>query len=361
MRIFPKEYTVDELRKLFIKETKNENENDFKEFISAMQKTNQLEETKPNTFKPLIEVEIRTPKSRYETISPEKKQKGKIIDEGIDVSEDTISVFHWSRGRICLRAGRSWVERYGTPERITLLKIYKDGEEIVIPRKEQPVITATMSARLPKTIEAYRAEIPAHIVKKYGLTGKESVRIRIDRVVKNFYSFLQLYGYEIEVLIFFGETRVAKRDTRHIKGLRDMELHGSRFIYETKGDITDEFRTRGAKALNVLQAWLEKFDEGYSLLFANSMRTDTSPPSEGASVIPLVKKSRVNTTFALRDISKDRRILEAAGLLPEEWHKLGLDRILEETDIKIVTDNRTGSRNFGGTPSYHASLKSGFR
>jgi hypothetical protein len=358
IKVIPKEYSLAQLKALFIKNTGNTSDEDFNEFISAMQKTGQITETRRNFFRPTVEVEITTPSHSYLTISPEKK---KPADTGIVAKKDTISVFHWVGGRINIRAGKEWIDKYGTPEQVTLFKIFKDGKWITLPLKERPTITTTRSPRYPNTVEAYRSEIPAAIVRKYGLTGKEPVRLRIDRIVKNYLSYLQLYGYELDVMSFFGETKNARTsDPRHAKGIRDMELQGTRFPYETKGDITNEIRSRGDKALNVTQAWLEKYDEGYSLLFGLSKRSDVTPPNEGARIIPLIEKPSIDTRFILRDIEKDRTILEATGSLPENWHAIGLDAILTQSKIKTVRDNRTSPRSFAGVSSYQATLTSGF-
>jgi hypothetical protein len=354
--VLPKEYTLDEFKNLFIKNTGNTSDKDFDEFISAMQKTGQIVESRKNIFRPTVDVEITTPTHKYLTIEPEKKTPR---DKGIVAKNDSISVFRWVGKRINVRAGKNWIERYGTPVQIKLLKIIKDGKEITLSKAEQPIITTTKSPRYPNTIEAYRAEIPAAIVRKYGLTGKEPIRIRIDRLVKNYLSFLQLYGYEIDVMTFFGETKKEKRDTRHIKGKREMELQGLIFPYETKGDISDEIRKRGDDALKLTQTWLEKYDAGYSLLFDDSQRKDVKPPSEGVGITPLIAKPEVETRFILRDVEKDREVLVGAGKLPENWHSIAVNTALK--DVKIIKDNRTASRNFGGKSSYNATLTSGFK
>lgn len=360
IKIVPKEYTRKELKKRFTEETGSRKNADFDEFISAMQKTGQIVQRGKN-FIPTKQVEMRTPKRMYETLRPEKKKPS---DKGIEPKKETISVFEWipKKGRVAIRAGKEWVDEYGTPVQIKLLKIYKDGKEIKIPRNEQPIIRATKSPRSPQGIEAYRSEIPQRIVKKYNLTGHEPVRVRIDRLVKNYISYLELYGYQIDVLSFFGETGKASADQRHRKGIRDMEMQGTRFTYETRGDITDEFRKRGDKALNVTQAWLEQYDEGYSLLYGYSKRKDIAPPNEGAEITPLIEKPEDETSFRLRDIEKDRLILEARGKLPDNWPSLSNSAILVRAGLNTVTDNRTGSRNFGGRKSYQSSLdnSSGF-
>lgn len=362
IKVIPKEYTRTELKKIFVKETGNHKNTDFDEFISAMQKTGQIIQT-GNKFIPTKQVELKTPKRKiYKTLDFEKKNE-KNFKKGVEAKEDSITVFRWTKKpRIAFRAGKEWVDKHGTPVKIKLLKIYKDGKEIKIPRNEQPTITTTKSPRYPKTIEAYRSEIPAEIVKKYNLKGNEKIRVRIDRLVKNYISYLELYGYQIDVMTFFGETGNASADQRHRKGIRDMEMQGTRFTYETKGDITNEFRKRGDKALNVTQAWLEQYDEGYSLLYGYSKRKDIAPPNEGARIVPLIEKPEDETSFRLRDIEKDHLKLEVRGKLPDNWPSLSNSAILVKAGLYTVTDNRTGSRNFGGRKSYQSSLdnSSGF-
>jgi len=274
---YTREELFDKLSKYF------KTDEDIEMFITAMQETNQIVEVEPNVFETTAKREVKRRVPLYLTIPPEDEVMGDRINQ--------IYVFRWTyytyKGeklpRIAIRAGANWVKRRGTPLRATLIKIYKDGRWIRIP--ERPVMLPG-TPRYPKTIEAYRAEIPREIVRKYGITRDTPLRVKLETMVTNYLATLRLWGYAITCMIFFGETKNKVNP-------RTLELIGRDFVYETRRNIREMLETKSNKVLSLMQEVLEKLDLEYYALLLKCIDDETASiqkPLEGVDPDPLVDR-----------------------------------------------------------------------
>jgi len=305
-------YTLEELRKRLEKRFKTDE--DLEAFITAMQETNQLIELKEEEKeeeekgKPVfVTAERRAVKRvtpKYLRVPPEEEVMGDRINR--------IYVFRWTyytyKGRklprIAIRAGKNWVEKYGIPERAILYAIEKEGRKIRIP--EKPVLRPAVP-RYPETIEAYRAEIPRAIVRKYGITRDTPCYVRLEYLVTHYYATLQLWGYVIQVMISFGETKGGVNP-------RTLELIGSNMVYPTSREIIRDMKESGEKVEKLLREWLYKFNPEYAMLLELSDEADTTetilpeaiPKEEeeekkGTEVIPLKEREERVARIIFRD------------------------------------------------------------
>ena len=288
-------YTLEELRKRLEKRFKTDE--DLEAFITAMQETNQLIELKEEEKeeeekgKPVfVTAERRAVKRvtpKYLRVPPEEEVMGDRINR--------IYVFRWTyytyKGRklprIAIRAGKNWVEKYGIPERAILYAIEKEGRKIRIP--ERPVLRPAVP-RYPETIEAYRAEIPRAIVRKYGITRDTPCYVRLEYLVTHYYATLQLWGYVIQVMISFGETKGGVNP-------RTLELIGSNMVYPTSREIIRDMRESGEKVETLLRRWIEEFNPEYARLLELSDEAGTTVTElpdyrkgKGTEAIPLKER-----------------------------------------------------------------------
>ncbi len=297
----PKKYTRKELQKLF--SHYSEREEDFDEWISAMQKTGQLEERNGGFFPTKIKKEEKTAHPRYETFETilyGGKRDVKYPRIGIHVKEsDSLHIY---------------------PTEMYLIKFKdKEGNWVRVPPSEQPKLRLTK----PRSNERWRANIPREIVKKYNLGLDSDVRIRIESKTEKFFSSLRLWGYQFQSMISFGETAAGNNT-------RDLELHGWKFPFETGGRIKEEMREIGQKSLDVIQEWLRNYDSEYYSLFSRSLLTQAAPPElvEGMSPEPVTWKPRTKTEIQLVD--HDAKTVanvraRATGSLPKYWDELPPD------------------------------------
>lgn len=284
------EYNISDLKKYLLTYYFTSDE-DVEMFITAMQQTNQLIE-KDGIYRATKTLKRKYP--RYVHIPPESE----VTDRKSSISVFIFTYYTTKSGRmprIAIRGGADWVKKYGVPERIVLLKIFKDGKWIDI---EKPTLLITHSPRYPTTIEAFRAEIPREIVKKYGLTGKEAVYARIESIYHPI--LLKLWGYTITAMIFFGETK-NKLNTR------DLEIIGENFVYETDKNIRNTMKEKSNQVLRLMHDWLYYLDKEYCRLLDQCLIDETasiSVPMEGTAPIPEKDKVERIARLIFKDVGR---------------------------------------------------------
>ena len=303
---------------------------DLEMFITAMQETNQIVEVEPNVFETTAKREVKRRVPLYLTIPPEDEVMGDRINQ--------IYVFRWTyytyKGRklprIAIRAGANWIKKHGTPLRATLLKIYKDGRWINIP--EKPVMLPG-TPRYPRTIEAYRAEIPREIVRKYGITRDTPLRVKLETLVTNYLATLRLWGYAITCMIFFGETKGKANP-------RNLELLGEDFVYETRRNIREMLKAKSDKTMSLLLKWLEKIDLEYRGVLERCIDDNTATiqkPLEGVQPTPLKEEEGriAKMKFLDLDRAENRQIIafyQSKHLLKDIPESLD---VFEEVELAI--------------------------
>ncbi|RLF34546.1 MAG: hypothetical protein DRM98_00355 [Thermoplasmata archaeon] len=352
--IYPRDYTRDELYDRLSHFFPTSEDLDL--FISMMQETNQLT-YRDGVFHPVTAEIVERTTPVYLTIPSESEVMGDRINQ--------IYVFRWTYyttaageklPRIAIRAGANWIKKRGVPVSVTLLKIYKNGRWIDIP--EKPTLTPGIP-RYPSTIEAYRAEIPRNIVRKYGITRDTPLRVRIDRRVTAYYSTLRLWGLSLDTIITsIGET------PKHLND-RNLELRGHDFVYPTDENIIDRFRAVSGLILNVLDTWLGLFDEEYHSLFTAAINKDVQRPdfkgATGAKPEPLVEETSRTAVIEFTDLDKGRLIGKAEATLSPRWYLR--DAYHVATQFKTVYDDIGMAHGYKGRAGLYIALtgKEGFK
>lgn len=372
----------------------SENEQDFDIWLSSMQKTNQIKETRPNMFETKKE-EVISEKRLRRTIQPETttmtrqekidgihpflwtyrrkhdpktitvrrtRIKGRYYNVAYKQGKRGIYAQSlWSpkytkdsfkddlvRGppRIGIRAGKEWTNNYGTPTRLRLNQIYKNGQWIKI--EESPILNPRIP-RYEQTVESYLSEIPSEIVQKYNLTGKEKMRVTITDRTKQYYAYLTLYGFNLESIIFFGETGKHTSD-------RNLELHGSNFMIEVNRNITDEIQKAGKHSIETIKEWLRNFDWTYYASFIEGQGPLIEEQiTEGAQAIPLTQKTDDTTIIEFIDLTPSasgrfgggqRTIGQGEGKIPQDWETYTPWDIASL--IKVTFDNIGNAHGYKG-------------
>lgn len=300
INIESKTYTYDELKALFNKFS--DREDDFEDFINAMQLTGQLKETKGGKFRPTQISEVKTLETlRYETLTTVLAGGKKEVPfprvgiHGLKTKTRTI------------------------PTEMKIIK-YKDTKGNWIDIPERP----SLVARRPRESERWRAEIPAEIRRKYNIKLDQEVRIAIGSVSFDFFSKLRLWGYSIQAMITFGQTGGHKSD-------RDLELHGWNFAYEAKPNLREQMDRMGDNILNALRSWLERYDIRYYETFmmggANQDEIKSPEIIEGMGPTPLISQIKGASQIQFRDTQKGRNIASATGKLPKNWFEIPPDGV----------------------------------
>ena len=270
-------YTLDELMTLLSPYFSTDD--DIELFITAMQQTNQLIEVESGVFetaeyKPVVKRE--TP--LYLEVTP---RAGKTREEEIE----GVSVYHYGGAtnvpapRTGIRAGLGWSKRHGIPTSIIITKIYKEGRWVPV---NAPVHTP-IPGRSPKTVETWRAEIPRDIVREYGITSETPMRVKMTTLIRDFFATLQLWGYALLVMIFFGVTKEAVNP-------RTLELIGDDFVTPISANIKNDLIDTSDKVEQLLYDWLENFNPEYHALFEESKDADkvaVQSPLSGVGPEPL--------------------------------------------------------------------------
>jgi len=309
--IATKNYTRKELTDILSRRFPSKKDIDY--FLTMMQKTGQLRYDH-GTFIPVESKETISTGPRYLTAPPEESVIGERINR--------VYVFRWTYyvyggkklPRIAIRAGKKWVERNGTPVKATLLKIKKDNVWIDIP--EEPIMKPG-KPRYPTSVEAYRAEIPRYLVRKYDINRDTPCRVRIDVRVKKYYTTLNLWGIQLRTITTtFGETPNGV-------GERNLELRGETFSYESGTDIVDLFKRNAEQVLKITHYWLYDLNEEYYWLLyqCNTTKYDDKPDlTTGTSYEPLKKRPTGEVAkITFTDIKYGRVIASGTATLPPYW------------------------------------------
>ena len=297
----PKEYTRGELKNIFARYS--EKEEDFEDWLSAMQTTGQLIEKGKKFYPATMPEYVERPTRQYKTL-------GVITYGGKKTVEDI---------RVAIRARAK--EMRETPTDMHLIAVYdKDGKRTDI--SEKPRLVAAAGRGSERRGEVWRANIPAEIRRKYNIKPGMEARIRIEGISKQYFSRLILWGYSVQAMISFGETGKHQQD-------RDLELHGWEFPYEVQPNIREQMALNGVRVLNILRSWVEKYDPIYSEIFLDGgvNQDEISSPNAGVEPTALVRPPRRKSHVQFRDLQKGRTIAKAEGSLPRNWYELSPDDV----------------------------------
>ena len=329
----PKRYTRDELQDLFSRYS--DRDEDFEEFITAMQTTGQLEEQEDAFIPTVIKVEERKTRQykTFGTMLYGGKKDARYPRLGIHVLE------------------REGMRLYPTEMQIIRYQDTK-GRWITIP--EAP----SMKLTKPRSYEKWRASIPMEIIRKYDLKIDTPIRVRIGSVSKRYFSRLRLWGYNLQAMVSFGETGGGKN-------VRDLEVHGWDFPFETKGLIRNEMTVIGMRSVEVMRGWLERYDMDYYGLLRKCEDADTAseaiPPAlvEGVAPEPLMSAPRRKAEIHLLDHDAktvDETRARVAASLPRNWYDLDPEQIAMLFTFPSVRDDDIGEAKgyHGRSGEYHA-------
>jgi len=206
--------------------------------------------------------------------------------------------YSYAKNRVGIRAGKEWVERYGYPIDMYLSKVFVDGKWVNI--KEKPKLSL-VKGRYPETIEAWRAEIPAPIRRKYNITPNTPIHTRVESISYKYFATLKLWGYRYRVMLDYGETKNGINP-------RDLELDGRNFTNQVKKDISNSIEKDKENIRNLILNLLEKADPEYYGLYRESENADNV--GENIEAIPLRDDTKLAPVVELRDLENKRRIIE---------------------------------------------------
>ena len=220
------------------------------------------------------------------------------------------------RGRVGVRGGKDWIDERGFPSGMSLSKAFVDGKWIDIKEKPQMKL---VKGRSPLGKEAWRAQVPTEIQRKYGLTPDATLRVRVDTVTQQFFSSLYLWGYQYRVMLAYGETK-AGVNTRYL------EIDGRSFINSIKRDISSTIERDQRHIKNIILKLLSDADVDYYNLYEE---TETAGNvGENIEAIPLVEREPQVAIVELRDLQNRRPIID--------W-----DTITGKSKIPKISDFRT--------------------
>ena len=343
IKVRPKRYSRAALQKEF--NLFSESEDDFNEWLTAMQITGQLEE-REGYFVP-----VKAPKE-------EEKKVAKYMDF-------ETNLFGGKEKAELPRVGirETWEEKrkYYPTEMEILSFIDATGKEIPIAKEDRLKFTFSKGrerykdGELIKKGEKWRANLPKPITDKYGIKPHMTVHIKIGAVSKEYYQTLKLWGYAVEAMVSFGETSARVNP-------RDLELHGWQFPFETQGTIISELTKIGNAAIDVMGSWIATLDLDYARLLTSSRAagttTETVPPMkvEGASLYkPFINPPRKTVRVQLYDhdaktVKPERYTAE--GKLPTNWHELDPDSV-----ALLFGFERPSADQVGNAKGYHGRKK----
>jgi len=334
IKIRPKRYSRSALQQEFSQFS--DNEDDFNEWLTAMQITGQLEE-REGFFIPAKAPDVETKTVAiyrdFETSLYGGQEKAELPRTGIH---------------------EVWAEKgkYYPTEMQIISFIDASGKEVLIPKKDRVKFTYSKArerykdGKVIKKGEKWRANLPKKITDKYGIKPHMTVHIKIGAVSKSYYQTLKLWGYAAEAMVSFGETSARVN-------VRDLELHGWQFPFETKGAIHAELDKVGNAIINVMNSWLATFDLDYARLLNSSRAAGTtneaSPPMiiEGKSLHrPFMNAPRNRVKIQLYDHDAKTVKPERAtvyGKLPMNWHELDPDNVAMLFEFASPSDDKVGN------------------
>jgi hypothetical protein len=344
----PKRNSREDLRREFNKYSVNED--DFNEWLTAMQITGQLEERR-GYFIP-----SKTPEVEEKAVAQYRTFEARLYRGKKEAEVPELGI------------RELWEERkryYPTEMQIIGFEDEK-GKLIPIPEKLKFTFSRARErydkeGNLIQKGEKWRANLPIEITRKYGLKIGTPVRIKIGSVSKKYFQTLKLWGYAIESMVSFGET--AGR-----QNVRDLELHGWDFPFETNGKILAELGKVGAVSIDVMNSWLATFDMDYARLLKScrdaGTTTEASPPIrvEGEALYrPFSSPPRRQVKIQLYDHDAKTVKPERAtvyGKLPRNWHEMDPDEIAVLFSFASPSDDRVGNaKGYHGRKQAYRKLR----
>ena len=208
------------------------------------------------------------------------------------------SFIYGGGGRVGVRGGKDWIDERGFPSGMSLSKAFVDGKWVDIKEKPQMKL---VKGRSPMGGEAWRAQVPVEIQRKYGLTPDATLKVRVDIITKQFFSNLRLWGYQYMTMLSYGETKVGA-------SARFLELGGQSFVNSIKKDISDTISRDQKRIKNIILKLLSDADSEYYGLYEKT--EDVDNVSENIKAIPLIEKSLLIAKVELRDLKNGRVILD---------------------------------------------------
>lgn len=202
--------------------------------------------------------------------------------------------------RVAIRGSESWVDRYGFPTDMRLIRVFADGEIINI--SEKPLLNVRKPRRGRKE-EQWIAEIPAFYRKKYDISDKVVARVRVYEVTPDFLTLIQLWGYRYRVMIIY--------EYKDKEGLssRLLELDGFNFVDETGRDILGNIEKTGGEIVKIITDLLEQGDEEYYVLCEIYCQKQIAKGEAGEHT-PLKESTSLNPVVQFRDLLNPKVILE---------------------------------------------------
>ena len=220
--------------------------------------------------------------------------------------------------RVGVRAGASWVKKHGYPTDMFISKALIKGEWVRIPGKQRLKL---VKGRYPTSIEAWRAEVPFEIRKKYGITPDTPIRVRIDTTAYQYLAILQLWGYRYRVMLSYGETKNGVNP-------RSLEIDGRSFVHTVKRDISETIERDQQRIKKTILGLLSDADEEYYNLYEETVIAGKD--SENIEAIPLARRTALVPIVELRDLDNKRIIIN--------W-----DTSTEKTKIPSISEFNTSS------------------
>lgn len=271
-----------------------EEKRDIDLFIEAMIKTGQI--TKEKRKYVLAETESKTLKyPKYYSLP---------------------SFRYGDRGRVGVRGGKEWIDARGFPSGMSLSKVFIGGKWVDIKEKPQMKL---VKGRSPEGKEAWRAQVPVEIQRKYNLTPDATLRVRVDTVATQFFSRLYLWGYQYRVMLAYGETK-GGANTRYL------EIDGRSFVNRVKRDISSTIERDQRHIKNTILKLLSDADSEYYGLYEETEKAGNV--GENIEAIPLVERDPQVAIVELRDLQNRRVIID--------W-----DTVTGKTKIPRISDFRT--------------------
>lgn len=253
-----------------------EEKRDIDLFIEAMIKTGQI--TKEKRTYVLAETESKTLKYPKYYSLPSYRYGGS--------------------GRVGVRGGKDWIDARGFPSGMSLSKAFVDGKWVNI--KEKPQMRL-VKGRSPEGKEAWRAQVPVEIQRKYNLTPDATLRVRVDTVTTQFFSRLNLWGYQYQVMLAYGETK------QNASTNRFLEIDGQDFTNNVKKDISATIERDQRRIKNIILKLLSDADNEYYGLYEKT--DDAGNVSESIKAVPLSEKNPLIARVELRDLKNGRVII----------------------------------------------------
>lgn len=202
------------------------------------------------------------------------------------------------RGRTGVRGGKEWIDERGYPTGMFLSKALVNGEWVDI--KEKPKMLL-VKGRRPETSEAWRAQVPTDIQRKYGITQTTELRVRVDETTYEYITSLKLWGYQYGVMLSYGETKEGANT-------RFLELGGQNFTNSVKKDISDTIKRDQKQIKNIILKLLSDADSEYYGLYEET--DNAGNVGENIEATPLVRRNPLIAKVELRDLKNGRVIVD---------------------------------------------------